>query len=174
MSLATLTRTGRAAMVKAMLSQPLHLAWGTGLAEWDAEDAELPSLINSTALYAELGRRIPAAVGYVIPDDEGEITIPVGRGGEEVEEVRYNRSTEPTPYLYIRINYDYADASSAIIRELGVFMGTQTDPDLPEGQRYFTPAEIIDPGLLLAAQIITPPITRSPSVRQSIEFVLAI
>mgnify|MGYP006878107641 FL=1 len=45
---------------------------------------------------------------------------------------------------------------------------------LPEGQRYFTPADLKSPGLLLAAQIILPRINRSPSVRQTVEFVLPI
>jgi hypothetical protein len=46
---------------------------------------------------------------------------------------------------------------------------------LPPGQQYFIPAEIENPGLLLAAQIILPRINRSPSVRQTVvEFVLPI
>jgi hypothetical protein len=43
---------------------------------------------------------------------------------------------------------------------------------LPPGQRYFAPPEIADPGLILAAQIFTPAINRSPSVRQVIDFVM--
>ena len=57
---------------------------------------------------------------------------------------------------------------------MGLYMDTVVKADLPPGQRYFKPDELDDPGLLLAAQIITPPINRSPSVRQSIEFVIAI
>ena len=45
---------------------------------------------------------------------------------------------------------------------------------LPPGQQYFAPADIADPGLLLAAQIVLPRINRSPSVRQTVEFVLPI
>ena len=37
-----------------------------------------------------------------------------------------------------------------------------------------TPDNLKSPGLLVAAQIIVPPINRSPSVRQTIEFVLPI
>lgn len=57
---------------------------------------------------------------------------------------------------------------------MGVFMDTAIKEGLPPGQRYFTPAELEDPGLLLAVQIITPPMNRSASVRQSVEFVLPI
>jgi hypothetical protein len=57
---------------------------------------------------------------------------------------------------------------------MGVFMDTRFVEGLPPGQQYFTPAEIADSGLLLAAQIILPRINRSPSVRQTVEFVLPI
>lgn len=175
MSLATLTKTGRAAIAKALASRPLHLAWGSGDAAWDAADAELPSLVNATALVNELGRRTPASVGFVEPDDEGDVVIPVatGAGGEE-QEARYKSVTGPSPYLYIRVNYNFEDASNAIIREVGVFMDTELKEDLPPGQRYFLPADLKSPGLLVAAQIFQPPINRSPSVRQTIEFVLPI
>jgi len=53
-------------------------------------------------------------------------------------------------------------------------MDTELKEDLPPGQRYFTPDNLKSPGLLVAAQIIVPPINRSPSVRQTIEFVLPI
>ncbi len=91
-----------------------------------------------------------------------------------MEEARYAQVEGPTPYIYLRVNYDFADASSAVIREIGVFMDTVTNPDLPPGQFYFTPADLVDAGLLMAAQIIVPPINRSPSVRQTVEFVLPI
>lgn len=175
MSLATITRTGRAAIVKAVAGRPLHVAWGSGDPAWDAENAELPSLVNATALANELGRRVPAHIGYVEPDDQGDIVIPVSVGaGGDVQEARYRSVTTPTPYLYVRVNYNFEEASNAIVREIGVFMDTAVKEGLPPGQRYFVPAEIEDQGLLLAAQIISPPINRSPSVRQSIEFVLPI
>ncbi len=72
------------------------------------------------------------------------------------------------------MNYDFADAGNAVIRELGIFMDTVTKEGLPPGQLYFTPAELEDPGRLLAAQILRPSILRSPAVRQTIEFVLPI
>ena len=50
MSLATLTKAGRAAIALALSARPIHLAWGSGNPEWDAEEADLPSLVNATAL----------------------------------------------------------------------------------------------------------------------------
>ena len=139
MALATLTKNGRAAIALAISSRPLHLAWGSGSPEWDADDPVLPSLVDSTALVNELGRRTPSRIGFVEPEA-----------------------------------YAYSDASNAVIREMGLFMDTEFVDGLPEGQRYFVPAELRSPGLLLAAQIIIPRINRSPSVRQTVEFVLPI
>lgn len=175
MSLATLTKTGRAAIALALSSRPLHLAWGSGDPAWDEEGAELPSLVNATSLVSELGRRTPATVGFVEPVDSGDIVIPVSIGNDgEVQEARYKSVPGPSPYLYVRVNYNFEDASNAVVREIGVFMDTVLADGLPEGQRYFKPENIKEPGLLVAAQIIQPPINRSPSVRQTIEFVLPI
>ena len=88
--------------------------------------------------------------------------------------VRYKISEAPTPYLYVRTNFNFEDASNAVIREIGVFLDSVPADGLPEGQQYFTVDQISDPGLLLAAQIITPSIQRSPNVRQTVEFVLPI
>lgn len=175
MALATLTKTGRAAIAAAMANEQLYLAWGSGDEAWDQDGATLPSLVEATALAAEVGRRIVSSIGFVTPDDAGGIVIPVSQGANgEVQEARYTVSATPTPYLYVLTNFDFADAANAVIREMGVFMGGAPVSGLPAGQRYFLPAEVADPGLLLAAQIIIPSINRSPSVRQSVEFVLPI
>lgn len=176
MALATLTQTGRAAIALAISSRPLHLAWGTGDAAWDADGASLPSLVLATALVNEVGRRTPTSIGFVTPDEAGDIVIPVSVGAEgAVQEARYRLVTDgPTPFLYVRTAYNYSEASNAVIREMGLFMDTEFVAGLPEGQRYFAPSDIKSSGLLLAAQIITPAINRSPSVRQTVEFVLPI
>lgn len=175
MSLATLTKTGRAAIALALSTRPIHLAWASGDPAWDEPDAELPSLVNAVALVGELGRRTPASIGFVEPDEQGDIVVPEASGAEgEVQEARYKAVPGPTPYLLIRTNYNYEDASNAVIRQIGIFMDTVLKEGLPAGQRYFTPADIEKPGLLVAAQIIQPPINRSPSVRQTIEIVLPI
>ena len=166
MALATLTKTGRAAIALAISSRPLHLAWGSGDPTWDADGATLPSLVDSTALLNELGRRTPSHIGFVEPDEAGGIVIPVSTGSEgAVQEARYRLATEPTPYLYVQTAYAYSDASNAIIREMGLFMDTEFVEGLPEGQRYFVPDDLKNPGLLLAAQIILCLLYTSPSPR---------
>lgn len=175
MALATLTHIGRAAIALAISERPLHIAWGSGDAAWDNPDTALPSLLDATSLVNELGRRTPGTIGFVEPDEAGDIVIPISAGGEgAVQEARYSSVSGPTPFLYVRAHYNYADASNAVIREMGVFMNTGFVEGLPPGQQYFTPADIAEPGLLLAAQIFLPRINRSPSVRQTVEFVLPI
>lgn len=178
MSLATLTNSGRAGMAEALAAMPLHFAWGSGDSAWDADPDQQhlkQSLVHAVALNNELGRRAVTALGYVRPDEEGEITIPVGRRPNgDVEVARYSSVLEPTPYVYLRVNFDFADASSQIIREVGIFLNTRIKEGLPPGQRYFTPAELENMGRLLAIQRMDPPIPRSPAVRQTFDFVLAI
>lgn len=173
--LATLTKTGRAAIAKAISVRPLHLAWGTGDPTWDTDESSLPSLVDATGLVREVGRRVVSSVGFVEPDEAGGIVIPVSvKPDGSVEEARYRQVDHPTPYLYVRVNYDFNDANNAVIREMGVVMDTTVKEALPQGQQYFVPSDLQDTGMLLAAQIIQPPINRSPSVRQTIEFVLPI
>lgn len=172
--LATITQSGRAAFAAALAALPLHLAWGSGDPAWDADQSTMPSLSNATALTAEVGRRLASQVAFVLPDSAGEIVIPTGMAGGVVQESRYSLASQPTPYLYVRVAFDFADAANVTIRELGLFSNTQTKPELPAGQRYFVPAEIAHAGILVAAQILDVPLKRSPSVRQTEEFVLAL
>lgn len=178
MSLATLTTSGRAAIAKAISTQVLHLAWGFGELHWDddPDQSHLKEiLIAKTALNNEVGRRLVTFVGFVTPDDAGDITVPIGRQSDGTAEVaRYLSCPDPTPYLYLRVNFDYDDANDQIIREVAVIMGTAVKDDLPAGQRYFTPVDLADPGQLLAIQRLDPVIKRSPAVRQTFEFVLPI
>ncbi|MDD2966766.1 MAG: hypothetical protein PHN64_04645 [Desulfovibrionaceae bacterium] len=172
--LATITRSGRAAFAAALAAKPLHLAWGTGDPAWESNPSSAPSLINATALTAEVGRRLATQVAFVTPDEAGEIVIPTGMAGDVVQESRYSIVSQPSPYLYIRVAFDFADAANVTLRELALFSDTKTKADLPAGQRYFVPADIVDAGIMVAAQILDVPIVRSPSVRQTEEFVIAL
>lgn len=170
---ATVTNTGRAALVKAVAARPLMLAWGTGELAWDEDGATLPSLVNATRLTNEIGRRLPSYVGFALPDENGEIVVSKGVMPDgTVLKARYRRVEEPTPYLYVRVDYDFEEGGMSTIREIGMFMDSVTVEDLPPGQRYFLPHEIQDPGLLLAAQIFKPAFQRSPAIQQGINFVL--
>ena len=114
-------------------------------------------------------------MGFVTPDDEGGIVISEGLGSDgAVVTTRYRMVTEPTPYLYMQVAYDLTDAPNGIIRQMGIFVGSTVKEGLPPGQRFFTPDEIDEPGLLLAVEILQPAIPRNPQVRQAVEFVLPV
>ncbi len=160
--MAILTISGRTAIAIALRSQAMHLAWGSGDPAWDA--ARVVESVQATALTAEVGRRQLDEAAYCRADPTGEIIVPSGR---------FRRSETPTNNLYVRAGFDFPDAAAATIREVAVFTGTAVKPGLPPGQRYFTPAEIDEPGTLLCIEHITT-IIRSPAVRQSFEFVITI
>lgn len=121
-----------------------------------------PEPIAQTGLLREVGRRVVDEAHFVAPDPEGEIVVPTGR---------YATSTTPTNHLFVRVRFDFEDAATAIVREQGLFVGTQTDSSLTIGQKFFIPAQISDPGILLVLQNSVP-IVRQPSTRETFEFVV--
>lgn len=172
--LSTITNAGRAAMARAIAERPLHLAWGMGNPEWDTmQKEELPSLVDAEALHAEIGRRKPSVISFCVPDEAGGIVIPISENESAgtVEKARYSLSSTPTPYLYIRVDYDFEDASNSIIREIGLFLDTKPLASCPAGQFYFRPNELAETGMMFCAQILNRPIHRTISMRQSVEFV---
>lgn len=160
--MAILTTSGRTALAAALANETLHLAWGSGNPDWD-ENPVVES-IDATALVNEIGRRKSSLVAFCVPDEEGDIIVPTGR---------FQSQVEPSNNLYLRFNFDFSDASSSIIREAAVFVGTEVIAGLPAGQFYFLPNQIDDPGTLVAIERF-PAITRSGAVRQSFEFVLTL
>lgn len=154
-----LTQSGRVAIAESLAARPLHLAWGTGDGAWTTPPAESAA---ATALQAEIGRRTIVDVGYAVPDEEGTIVLSTGT---------FSPSETPTKYLYLKVAFDFADASSSVIREIAVFVGSTMVGGLPEGQRYFAPAEVATPGRMLDLQNLVP-IFRSPAIRENFEIVI--
>jgi len=151
---------GRIAQAMLVAAQPLHLAWGTGKPEWDVMPEAEP--VDASALINEVGRRTVTQVGYVLPDSNGEIETPQGN---------YALSVEPTRYLYIRTTFAFDDAVDAQIRELGLFIGTETVGGLPPGLRYFTPDQIDNPGQLLVLDR-SQNFQRNGAVRPAFEYIM--
>lgn len=160
--MAVLVSGGRAAFAEVLKSRTLHLAWGAGDPDWDA--AALPEPLSATALTDEIGRVPASATSFAVEDPDGLIETPTGR---------WTLVAEPTPNLYLKFDFGFADAPDATIREVGLFMDTIVVAGLPEGQRYFEPDEIVDPGTLVALEHFTA-FPRSPLIRQQFEFVLTI
>jgi len=154
-----LTKSGRVCIAESISLRAIHVAWGTGDGSWITPPSEDP---NATALLAEVARRTADTVAFVVPDVDGAIVLPTGN---------FSLSGTPTNNLYIKTSFDFADASSTVIREVGIFIGSVMVTGLPGGQRYFPPGDVDDPGRLLHLENIEP-IYRSPAIRESFESVI--
>lgn len=167
--------TGRATLAKSLAMRRLYLAIGVGDPAWDAPDAVLPSLKSATGLHAEIGRRAVTSTGFVVVDEAGDIVVPGGIGSDgAVLEARYRLVQHATPYLYLRTNFDYSDARNSTLREIALFADSVIRAELPPGQRYFEPADIVEQGDLIAVQILPDNLNRTYAVRQTNEWVLLI
>jgi hypothetical protein len=156
-----LTLTGRIAIATAVRDKAdsIYLAWGSGDSAWDTTPVDVDDTL--TELEDEVGRRLLTYSAFVVEDDEGEIVTPSGS---------YTISANPTTNLFMRFAFDTTDSPSAIIREVGLFTDGTVNDGLPPGQKYFSPAEVDDPGIMAAVERFTH-FTRSPDVRQTFEFV---
>ena len=155
-----LTDSGRTAMAEALLEQPVHMAWGEGEPTWDNVNPP-PESVGAVSLVTEAGRRAVFEKRFVSPDDNGDIVVPNGR---------FSFSDVPTKHVYFSFKMDFEDAADKIIREIAVYTNTVTDSALPPGQKYFLPADITEPGILLLLENITP-VYRNAATRETFEFV---
>lgn len=160
--MAILTNSGRTALAAAIVAKPIHMAWGSGDAAWDATPVAVTT--SATALVSEIGRRAATIIDYCTPQVDGELIVPTGT---------FTVSVVPTRFIYLRFNFDFVDSPVASIREVAVYSDTMLVGGLPVGQRYFSPGEISAQGILMVVERITK-FERSPSVRQSFEFVIEI
>lgn len=176
--MAILTKSGRAAIAAAIAARPIHLAWGVGNPEWDettgTEDtSDEPESTEATGLIVEIGRRALTAWAFVVPDEEGTISVANVDNPSIIDKFSPSLNNAPTNHLFLEFKFDFGDAATSTIRELGIFMDTVVDSDLPPGQKYFTPDQIISPGILLAIEHV-PFFNRQPSVRQTFQHVITI
>lgn len=142
--MAVLQDQGRIALAKALQEQAIYLAWGRGVATWDSQPISEP--VNATGLVDEIGRRIASNKRFVAPQTDTSPTAPFDiktPGGD-----LYLYSATPTNYLLLEFQFEYNDAATEVVRELGVFVGSEVISGLPAGQRYFTPAQIKSQGRL--------------------------
>lgn len=159
--MAILTNAGRAAIALAIKETPIFVAWGTGQAEWDNQSERESRL--ATTLTAEIGRVKAKSVSFCIPDPAGDIVM---QGN------RYTHSQNPTPNLHIRAEFDFNDGLGQTIREIGVFVNVVLVKGLPRGQKYFTPDNIENKGILLGLDHIVP-MQRGVGSRFGLDFVIS-
>ena len=158
--MSSLSISGRIAIAETIRGQALHLAWGVGDGSWSSV---VPQETGSeTSLQSEVGRRIVTQLAYVEPDLAGAIVLSEGS---------FSISATPTRHLYLRTDFDYSEASGSSIREIGVFVRTVTQAGLPATQKYFSPAEVADPGRLILLKNYSP-IFRLPDTRERFEIVM--
>lgn len=159
--MAIFTLQGDIALAELVRNASVHFAWGTGLPAWDS--IPIAVTVNETALVNEVGRIKPSYTTFVTPDPLGTITAPIV-GGVGVE--RFSVSPTPTNHVYFQFSFDATHASTATIRETGLFIGGTTNPSLPAGQMYFVPSEVVTAGRLAIVERATP-LVRSIANNQS-------
>ena len=143
MTVAVLQDAGRIALAKSLAALPAYFAWGRGDSAWVVPPA-VPS--NRTALLDEVGRRLVTTTRYVLPATAQDVdTVVIGKGADKKY---YKFSAEPTPWLYLRTEFDTDDAEGEDIRECALFFGTVAKAGVPAGQRYLTPDQLQDAGFI--------------------------
>jgi hypothetical protein len=118
---------------------------------------------DDRSLVSEIGRRVANAVEFVKADPNGNLYTPGGQ--------RWSISPVATRYLYVAVQFDFLEAPTETIREVGIFVDSVRADNVPEGQLYLTPEEVGEPGYLLLLDRFAG-ITRSPSSRQGFSYVL--
>ena len=161
--MAILPDSGRTALARGIMEQKIFLAWGTGGADWGEEPP--PEEMSAAALANEIGRISLFRALYVTPDDEGELVLSSGR---------FAVSEEPTRHIYLEFLFGYADGGTAVIREIGVFVGCRLRDGLPSGQTCFSPADFEEPGVLFMLSHLDKKTERSPFQRGGFETVITL
>jgi hypothetical protein len=138
-------------------------AGGTVKVEYAYGRPDVPSA--ATALVDEVGRRVANSVQHVVPDPAGLLETADGN--------KWTVSPIATRYLYLSVLFQFSEAVSDTIREMGIFMDTAAAAGIPPGQQYLRPVEIADIGTLVLLDRLNP-IIRSPSTRQGFSFVITI
>lgn len=170
--MAVFTQDGRIVVAQALFESTFFLAVGEGLPEWDdvpapstpeeqaARDAEWTVL---TDLDNKVGLTRTRDKFFVTPDLEGDIAMADG--------ARYSQSEEPTPYIFVRFQLDFADASGTTLRETGMFVGVEISETVPAGQMYIPLADVTTAGKMIEVDRFAP-IVRDGSIGQTFTYVM--
>ena len=166
--MAILTDAARIVLIQYILTRPIHLAIGEGLESWYNNSGGVPDPpdYDATGLVKELGRKKLTQSFFVVEDDDGDIDMPGGR--------KYKHSETPTRNIYLSFAFNYGEGIQKIIREVGVFINTQTKSGLPAKQTYFTPEEITNKGTLIMLEHLDDPDKFTPNKKGSYGTVLTI
>jgi hypothetical protein len=157
-TMAILTNQGRIGMAETIQLGTIYLAWAKGDGIWLHDDLPIPGVDDS--LIDIVGFRRALQPQFCLPDSEGEIVLPDGK---------FSFTNSPSRYIYLKFHFDFDDASDETIRQLGIMTGTETEIQ----DSYITAADISPDkqGRLLLLENIVP-LYRSPSVRETFEYVI--
>lgn len=156
--MSVIVNDARIAIAESIKARQVHLAWGSGDGAWTTPPSEP---LNATVLLNEIGRRKPTEITFGLNDPAGDINTSAGR---------FSKTTTPTNILVFTFSFDYLDASAAVIRETGLFIGGTTNPALPGGQMYFDAADVVTPGRLSQLSYYTP-IYRTSATTETFQLV---
>lgn len=121
----------------------------------------LPTSINASKLFNEIGRRRVNLKKYVTPDVAGEFVTSQGR---------FTESLTPTKYLYLSTTYELTDSAYATIYQRSIFVGT-VETLGNENVFFLLPNQILDSGYMISYENIVPDY-RNGSTREVHEVVL--
>lgn len=158
--MAILTESGRVSAARYLALQPLHMAWGNGLPDWDTNPS--PNDPSQTDIVNEIGRLKATRVQFCLPDPAGEIELPEGT---------FAIVGTPTKYLMLTFDFEYTSAVGQDIRDLGVFIGTKTTTGIPPETKYLIPSQVAEKGMLLVAERVSK-FTRTSNVKQRFIYVI--
>src|SRR5690606_34062482 len=97
--------------------------------------------LTGTSLVAETGRVPVSAIHHIVPFDEADDP---SANFVIVEGIKYALVAGPSRMLLFLAHLAASDGVGGPIREYGLFSRCSVDPDLPPGQTYFEPADIVE------------------------------
>ncbi|PRD42332.1 hypothetical protein C5748_16170 [Phyllobacterium phragmitis] len=161
--MAIFTLGGRKTLASLLKEVPVFLGVGSGDIAWDTVPAE--PLATDTALVAPVGVTRLREISFVAPDDAGDIIM--------ADTSRFLRVDDPTRYLYLEFKLDLSDANGSTLRETGILVGVEIDPDVPAGQMYIPLADVAVTGTLIQVDRFNS-IIRDGTLEQSFNFILTL
>lgn len=120
-----------------------------------------PSL-SAITLVNELGRKEIFNKQFVVANTQGEIIVPGGR---------YSLSNVPTPYLFLSCTLLEPELSTALIKEIGVYVNPTFFVNPINGEALFAPDEFSDLGKLMTLRHYTA-IQRNEGARETFQYVI--
>lgn len=123
--------------------------------------------LSETALIDEVGRGRITNIDFVSP--LGETTDP-DASILAVGNQTYAFSDTPTRMLLVRARLSPGDAVGKDISEIGLFSGCEVAAELPQGQLFYDPDQVVNPGTLLVLERLRP-VTRDGMRGLDVSFV---